>query len=58
MGSRDWRLRTYRNVFVGSEAVDWLVERYPVSREAAVLLMRELQRQGIWLRPCHSLFLV
>jgi hypothetical protein len=48
VGPRDHRLKTYQNVFVGAEAVDWLVERYPLSRENAVLLMRELQRNG-WL---------
>jgi hypothetical protein len=53
VGERSWRLRTYKNVFVGNEAVDWLVERYPVSRDSAVLLFRELQGQG-WLRHVKS----
>lgn len=49
VSNRDWRLRTYKNVFVGNEAVDWIVEHYAVSRDGAVLLMREIQRQG-WLQ--------
>lgn len=49
VSNRSWRLRTYKQVFVGNEAVDWLVERYPVTRDGAVLLMRELQQRG-WLR--------
>jgi len=49
VGARSWRLKTYHDVFVGNEAVDWLVERYPLSRDGAVLLCRELQDQG-WLR--------
>jgi hypothetical protein len=48
VSNRVWRLRTYKNVFVGDEAVDWLVAQYPINRDAAVNLMRELQRQG-WL---------
>ncbi len=45
MGSREQRLRTYHNVFVADEAVDWLVEHYPVSRRQAVRMMCELQQQ-------------
>ncbi len=49
VGDRSWRLKTYKNVFVGNEAVDYLVERYPLSREGATQLCQELQDQG-WLQ--------
>ncbi len=49
VGDRSWRLKTYKNVFVANEAVDYLVERYPISRDGAVKLCNELQDQG-WLQ--------
>lgn len=47
VGERIWNLKPYQDVFVGNEAVDWIVERYAVSRDGAVLLMREIQKMGL-----------
>ena len=49
VGDRSWRLKTFKNVFVANEAVDFLVERYPISRDGAVRLCNELQDQG-WMQ--------
>ncbi len=39
-------LKTYHNVWVANEAVDWLCQQYPLTRESSVQLMRELQKGG------------
>ncbi len=44
---RNYRLRTYRRCFVGSEAVDWLVHHQRVSREEAVRLGQRLVALGL-----------
>jgi hypothetical protein len=51
---RKWRLKTYRNCFVGSEAVDMLISSgHAKTREEAVLLGRRLgQVEGLFEHVC------
>ncbi|KAL6073310.1 Pyridine nucleotidedisulfide oxidoreductase family protein [Balamuthia mandrillaris] len=51
--NRKYHLKTYESVFVGSEAVDWLLQKASAlapagSREAAILLGEELRQQGVF----------
>ena len=44
---RKYHLRTYKDCFIGREAVDWMVENsYAESEEAAVVVGRLLRRAG------------
>ena len=46
--SRTWMLRTFKDCFVGREAVDWLLRNaLAESRESAVSLGRELAQRGL-----------
>ena len=40
-------MRTYKNVFVGNETVDYLVEKYPITRDGAVNICRGLEKRGL-----------
>ena len=44
---RGYRGKTYDDCFVGSEAVDWIVRRYALSREEAVTLGQQLFDLGL-----------
>jgi hypothetical protein len=44
---RTYRGKTYDDCFVGSEAVDWIVRRYALSREDAVTLGQQLVDLGL-----------
>lgn len=45
---RKYRLRTYKQSFIGSEAVSWMMERVDVpSREEAVRFLQELLEDNI-----------
>ncbi|NJN20130.1 MAG: hypothetical protein HC812_01620 [Leptolyngbya sp. RL_3_1] len=44
--NRQFRLKTYSNCFVGSEAVDWLVAYLRVSREEAVRVGQRLMSEN------------
>jgi sensor c-di-GMP phosphodiesterase-like protein len=43
---RVFHLRTYRDCFIGSEAVDWIAQHQEVSREQAVIIGRRLLALG------------
>jgi hypothetical protein len=47
--SRQFRLKTYPNCFIGSEAVDWLVNYLRMSREDAVRVGQRLMSEN-WIR--------
>ncbi|HXZ47889.1 MAG TPA: hypothetical protein VEG27_02660 [Usitatibacter sp.] len=46
VADRAWRGRTYRDCFVASEAIDWLVARFGVRRAVALRVCRFLWRTG------------
>jgi hypothetical protein len=46
VGDRAWRGRTYRECFVASEAVDWLVARFGLRRPLALRACTFLWRTG------------
>ncbi len=46
VGDHRWRLRTFENSFVGSEAVTWIANRLQIRREEAVRLGQECVRRG------------
>ncbi|MEO1133903.1 MAG: DEP domain-containing protein, partial [Cyanobacteria bacterium J06639_1] len=46
IGDRRYRMKLYRNCFVGSEAVDWLVRTQGLSRGEAVIVGRRLVRHN------------
>lgn len=46
VSDRQRGMKTYHNVWVANEAVDWLCENYHLPRSESVDLMRELQRRG------------
>lgn len=50
--NRRYRLHLYPNCFIGSEAVNWLVQRYKYTREEAVEVGQILMEKGI---ICHVL---
>ena len=53
---RTYRLRTYQKVFIGSEAVDWLIKyKFAPTRANAVELGNKLAKQYGTLKLCISL---
>eukprot|EP01104_Vermistella_antarctica_P011653 TRINITY_DN3278_c0_g1_i1.p1 TRINITY_DN3278_c0_g1~~TRINITY_DN3278_c0_g1_i1.p1 ORF type:complete len:492 (+),score=79.16 TRINITY_DN3278_c0_g1_i1:187-1662(+) len=51
---RKYHLKKYRNCFVGSEAVDWIVNRVDVKRKEAVEIGIHLQRAGVFVHVCDD----
>ncbi len=48
VGSHRWRLRTFKQSFIGSEAVSWIANRLHISRELAVYLGQLCLRKGLF----------
>ncbi|KAL6050959.1 Domain found in Dishevelled, Egl-10, and Pleckstrin [Balamuthia mandrillaris] len=45
---RRWRLKKYPNCFIGKEAADWMSAHLNVDREAAIRVLQQLHKEGLF----------